>query len=187
MDLEVHLGQDMLRLYAPKWKRYLRLISARFPNGNNERISPLRPFALPEREEVLPLPADVLYCPRVEVGKLVLARRTWRVSYHDWRYDSADVNPGWNVDLFAHMLQCQKQLSLPDRVFAKVVGETKPIFVDFTNYFLVHAFYKMWCQHQGPVTFTEPIPDSADSWLQDDDGHYSCELRMGCYRSRSDR
>lgn len=181
-DLEVHQDQGKLRLYSPIQQIYLRLSSMRVPNGSPERTSLLRPFALPEREGVFPLPSSINYCPRIEVGKLVLLRQTWRLHYQEWHYTSTEVNPGWDVNLFAHMLRLRQHLGLPKHVFAKIKGEPKPVFLDFHNYFLVHAFYKLWRKHKNTVMFTEAKPDISDTWLQDDDGHYSCELRMGFFR-----
>ena len=182
-DLEVHLHEGALRLYAPRWQRFILLTSMSVPNGQNERTSLLRPFSMPEREGVLPLPAEVTYCPRIEVGKIVLRRRTWNVQFADWRCDEFETNSGWCFDLFLHVARLQQQLDLPDHLFAKIVGEPKPLFLDLTNYLLVHAFYKQWQKHRGSATLTEASPDICESWLQDQDGHYSCEFRMGFYRN----
>jgi hypothetical protein len=181
-DLMVCCDRGRLRLYSSKWQRYLRLISMRFPNGNDGRLSPLRPFSLAEYDAVLSLPSEVTYCPRIEVGNLVLTRRTWRLRFEDWRYKSHENNHGWDLGLFAHMRRLQQQLGLPNHTFVRVEGETKPIFVDFENYFLIHALYKMWQASQGQATITEAYPDIDNAWLKGEKGHYLCELRMGCYR-----
>ncbi len=180
--LEVHLAENGLRLYAPVWQRYLRLTSMRVPNGNTQHANLLRPFALSEHEGVIPMPQMINYHPRVEVGKIILLRRTWRVSYRDWHYTPTDDERGWSLGLFLHATRLRQALDLPERVFAKIVGETKPIFVDFSNYFLIHAFYKLWQKHQGVAIISEACPDIPDAWMEDDGGHYSCEFRVGFYR-----
>jgi len=159
----------------------MRLTSMRVPNGTRGRAHPLRPFALPEREVVLPLPSDVEYCPRIEIGKLVLLRRTWRLEFENWQYQATEATPDWSLGLFVHLTRLRAELNMPERVFVKMDGEPKPIFVDFSNYLLLHAFYKRWREHQGRATLTEAYPDITDAWLKDEDGHYLCELRMGIY------
>jgi len=184
-DLDVVLAAGLLRLYSPLLDRFIRLTVARVPSGSLGRASPLKPFAFPTRDGVLPLPHDISYSPRVVVGRIVLLRRMWRVLY-DERYDPlARGHSGWQLDLFVEVHRLKRDLRLPDRVFAKIEGERKPVFVDFSSYFLVHAFCKLWSQHQGAVTLTEVYPDIDDSWLTDEEGRYGCELRMGLYRRAS--
>lgn len=181
-ELEVRLVQGRLRLFAPKWNRFVRLTVSRVPSGSNERTSPLRPFSFPRRETVLPVPDQVKVIPRIEVGRTVLQRRAWRADYADWKPESDVEKPGWSLGLYSRALELQQTLGLPERVFAKVAGERKGTLLDFSNYFLVHAFFKLWREHGGAATFTELCPDFHENWLSDVDGHYSCELRTGFFR-----
>jgi len=184
-DLDVRLDGDRLRLYSPQLRRFVRLTLMRVPVGSLEHTSPLRPFSFPRRkgDAVFPLPPEVPYCPRIEIGKIVIQRRTWRVHFDDAARMDKELAQGWNVDLFRWALRLKTRLGLPERLFGKVEGERKTIHLDFSNYFLVHAFIKAWSQHRGVATLVEALPDVSDLWLEDEDGHYSCELRLGFYRS----
>lgn len=183
-DLQVHYTGGTIRLYAPTLQRYLRLVGMCVPIGHDERTSLLRPFSFPHQDEVLPLPGGIAYNPRVEVGRVVLLRRSWRAHYQDWRCEKAESQPGWSFDLMLHMNRLRSALDLPERVFVKVHGERKGTYLDFGNYFLVHAFYKVWREHHGMATFSEMCPDIGENWLQDGAGHYSFEQRTGFYRKR---
>jgi hypothetical protein len=181
-DLEVRLHQDKLRLYSPKWEKYIRLTSMRLPNNSPKETNPLRPFSLPEREGGLKPPRDMSYCPRINVGNTILVRRTWRINYRDWPYKLQPTHSYWDFNLFVHMIKIKEHYNLPNHVFTRIENEPKPIFVDFDNYFLLHAFYRKWQMHQKSVTFTEAFPSIENAWLKDENGHYLCELRTGCYR-----
>ncbi|UCH94939.1 MAG: lantibiotic dehydratase [Candidatus Aminicenantes bacterium] len=181
-DLEVRLHQGRLRLYSPHWKKYIRLTNMRLPNNCQKETSPLRLFSLPEQEGGLKPPLHMSYCPRIEVGNITLLRRTWRMNYHDWSYQFTPTHKHWDFNLFVHMLKMQDYYKLPGYVFARIEDEPKPIFVDFDNYFLLHAFYRKWQKHKKSVTITEAYPRVEKAWLSDEKGHYFCELRMGWYR-----
>ncbi|TDD84514.1 hypothetical protein E1293_12830 [Actinomadura darangshiensis] len=119
--------------------------------------------------------------PRVTVERLVVTRETWRTTV-----GATGLGPARGAGpeyLAARRLR--RSLGLPERVFAKVGTETKPVHVDFTGPRYVSAFAAMLRaarESSGDgvsVVFTELLPDSGEVWLPDARGRrYHCELRL---------
>lgn len=120
------------------------------------------------------------HSPRITVGRLVLARETWRIPVR--RCDWAN-----QLDERRRYLQMRAWVArhgLPRRVFCSLPVEVKPIFADFTSPVLTtalaaavrrteHADAQAW------VAFSEMLPDTEQCWLRDAEGErYTSELRM---------
>lgn len=117
------------------------------------------------------------HTPRVTIGRLVVARESWRITTRecDW------VN---NMDehvRYLYMRAWKRRHGLPDRAFYKVPTETKPSFVDFASPALVNvlATHVRQLAPDDSVSLSEMLPDLNEAWLADDTGsRYTAELRM---------
>ncbi|NDU73876.1 lantibiotic dehydratase [Actinomadura sp. DSM 109109] len=118
--------------------------------------------------------------PRLTLDGLVVARETWRTTVGATGIATAH---GPREYLAARRLR--RSLGMPERVFAKVGTEVKPVYVDFTGPRYVSSFATLLRSARAtsgdgvPVVFTELLPDLDRSWLPDARGRrYSCELRL---------
>jgi hypothetical protein len=118
------------------------------------------------------------HTPRITIGKLVVARQTWRTTIDA----TGLVQVTGERARYLAVRRWRRELGLPDRVFVKVDAELKPFYVDLTS--PIHA--EMLCMmlrgtnnSSGAVTVTEVLPDIGQHWLRDADGRrYSSELRL---------
>jgi len=126
------------------------------------------------------LPRDRRHTPRVTIGRLVVARESWRLPPRkcEWARHSDERRR------YLEMRRWVARHGLPRRVFCSVATETKPVYVDFTSLPLTNGLASLIRrQAQGgsgaDVVFTEMLPDPGNFWLRDGDGRsYAAELRM---------
>lgn len=117
------------------------------------------------------------HSPRVTIGKLVVARESWRLPARecDW------ANQMDEAARFLQMRAWRRRVGLPERAFYKVPTETKPCFVDFSSPALVNLLASH-VRRLGPdqaVSLSEMLPDLGDSWLEGEAGErHTAELRM---------
>jgi hypothetical protein len=118
--------------------------------------------------------------PRVTVDRLVVARETWRTTAGA----SGLVESGQQAEYLAAR-RMRRSLGLPEKVYAKVSTETKPVYLDFTSPRYVSAFANMVRSAQrkagdgAEIVLTEMLPGPDQAWLPDAQGrHYFSELRM---------
>lgn len=119
--------------------------------------------------------------PRVTLDRLVVVRETWRTTV-----GGTGIAPKKGaVPEYLAARRMRASLGLPERVFAKVGTEVKPVFVDFTGPRYVSGFATMIRAARDvhgddvPVTFTELLPGPEDAWLEDAQGRrYFSELRL---------
>ncbi|MFC6879218.1 lantibiotic dehydratase [Actinomadura yumaensis] len=119
--------------------------------------------------------------PRLTLDGLVVARETWRTTVGATR-----LAPGGGAAReYLAARRLRRSLGLPERVFAKVGTEVKPVYVDFTGPRYVSAFATMLRAGRAssgdgvPVVFTELLPGPEDAWLADAQGRrYFSELRL---------
>ncbi len=181
-ELETHFDDKEVRLYAPKIGKYLLLDTMLLPNLGNKDFNPLRPFSLPEINGGLKMPLGVEYIPRVQIERFVLSRQSWKIDFQDWKYQPLRPSNGWDYDLFSHMLKMKEFYKMPNDVYVRILGEPKPIYISFDNYFLLYAFIKKWSARKTTAYFIEAYPSPQNAWLQDKKGHYFFEVRTGAYR-----
>lgn len=120
------------------------------------------------------------HSPRVTVDRLVVARETWRTTIGASGLTVADRLPEY---LAARRLR--RRLGLPDKLFAKLSTEIKPLYVDLTSPRYLSAFCTMLRSAQQKagddveIVFTEMLPGAADAWVPDSNGQrYFSELRI---------
>lgn len=120
------------------------------------------------------------HSPRITVDRLVVARETWRTTIGASGLAVADRLPEY---LAARRLR--RALGLPDKVFAKLSTEIKPLYLDLTSPRYLSAFCTMVRgarQKAGDdveVVFTEMLPGPEQAWVPDANGQrYFSELRI---------
>jgi hypothetical protein len=120
------------------------------------------------------------HSPRITVGRLVIARETWRIATRrcDWAHQ---------LDERRRYLQMRAWVArhgLPQRVFCSVPVELKPIFVDFTSPTLTAALAAAIRRTErsaaeAEIVLSEMLPDAEECWLRDAEGErYTSEFRM---------
>jgi hypothetical protein len=130
-------------------------------------VNAFRPFA--------PAPHN----PRVTVDRLVISRESWT-------FPATDT--GWafvrdEAARYAAARAWRACYGLPERVFAALPVERKPVGVDFTSLALVNILGKeiRRTAEAGAPTFSvsEMLPDLAEMWLPDRAGQrYASEFRL---------
>jgi hypothetical protein len=130
-------------------------------------VNAFRPFA--------PAPHQ----PRVTVGKLVLAREAWTfpAAGTEWAFVRDEAAR------YAAARAWRARHELPERVFAVLPVERKPIGVDFSSLALVSILAKeiRRTAEAGAESFrvSEMLPDLAELWLPDQEGlRYASEFRL---------
>jgi Lantibiotic dehydratase, N terminus len=120
------------------------------------------------------------HTPRITVGRLVVARESWRVPIRncDWIHQLDERRR------YVQMRQWVARLGLPRHAFFSVAIETKPVYVDFTSITLTSnlaAVLRRMARERpdGVVLLSEMLPDAGGVWLSDTAGNtYTSELRM---------
>jgi hypothetical protein len=120
------------------------------------------------------------HSPRITVDRLVVARETWRTTIGASGLTVADRLPEY---LAARRLR--RTLGLPDKLFAKLSTEIKPVYLDLTSPRYLSAFCTMLRsarQKAGDdveIVLTEMLPTAEDAWVPDSSGQrYFSELRI---------
>ena len=108
---------------------------------------------------------------RITLGRTVLRRATWRAGAADRPAEATGIR-AW-----------AGTLGLPRRVFAMATGEAKPVYVDLESPALVRNLHRIMARAaaadpNASVRFSEMLPAPDQCWLEDDNGRYTCELRI---------
>lgn len=129
------------------------------------------------------LAAATPHTPRVTIDRLVVQRRTWRLTCAD----SGLVDLTRDDERYLAVRALTRELGWPQRVYAKIGGQTKPVYVDLTSPVLVAGFAAMVRAEalsrggDAGLTVSEMVPGPADCWLTDAAGRrYTSELRFQC-------
>ncbi len=118
--------------------------------------------------------------PRITIDRLVVSRETWRVTI-----DEAWLTRSGGLPEYLAARRLQHSLSLPDKLFAKISTEIKPVYLDLTSPRYVSAFATMLrnAREQAggdtEVVLTELLPGPDQAWLPGPGGQrYFSELRI---------
>ena len=129
------------------------------------------------------LAADLLgygLSARVVCGKLVLKRRCWNFAPHEL------PTPGQPAeDLRSHLAwrQWARRHGMPGHVFVKLVGEPKPIYVDFANPLSLDLLANL-CKTPQAMRISEMRPAPDELWLKDARGRCRWICWPTCARHR---
>jgi lantibiotic biosynthesis dehydratase-like protein len=124
--------------------------------------------------------------PRTLIDRLVVARESWRIPYGE-----LPAGDRAREDLFRQARDLRAERGIQRRVFARIAGEVKPVYVDFANPFLVDVLWSKLRRGRervpdGDVVFSEMLPGPGDLWLRDAEGRrYTAEFRAVCVDRRS--
>ncbi len=128
---------------------------------------------------------DQVHAPRLSIDGLVVFRETWRLPACGMELPA---KPDRHRDYLAARAWVARH-HLPDQVFVKFPGETKPVLFDLTSTVGVLSFVNLAraaCREDphAMVTVSEPLPDPRISWLPDVDGNrYVSEIRLQLVRA----
>ncbi|MBW8799886.1 MAG: lantibiotic dehydratase [Streptomyces sp.] len=117
---------------------------------------------------------------RVTIDNLVVARELW--TFETTELTWSDV--GAEGSRFRRIRRWRAENALPRRVFYRVAGEVKPLYLDFASPALVNlaaAMIRRATRHdpRSTVEFSEMLPEPDDCWLVDDRGRrYTSEFRL---------
>ena len=118
--------------------------------------------------------------PRITIDRLVVSRETWRVTI-----DEAWLTRSGGLPEYLAARRLRHALGLPDKLFAKISTEIKPVYLDLTSPRYVSAFATMLrnAREQAggdtEVVLTELLPGPDQAWLPGPGGQrYFSELRI---------
>jgi hypothetical protein len=130
--------------------------------------------------EVLKQTSAGPHSPRITVDRLVIARETWRTTI-----GASGLTVTERLPEYLAARRLRRALGLPDRLFAKLSTEIKPVYLDLTSPRYLSAFCTMLRtarQKAGDdveIVFTEMLPEVGDAWVPGPDGQrYFSELRI---------
>ncbi|TPE68690.1 lantibiotic dehydratase [Halalkalibacterium halodurans] len=120
--------------------------------------------------------------PRLMLGDLVVQRAKWHISKQDiW----SKKHTGSSIELFYEAYRFHLKESLPKEGFAKLPGQPKPVYVNFTSYFLIEMLEGLWPDGEN-CTFSEMLPNLSELWLsKEDQKTHTAEIRLSYFVERS--
>lgn len=124
---------------------------------------------------LLPAISTGAQTPRIEIEGVVYQRARWTLSVPELL--PASTLRGEPAALLLHASQIRQRFRLPERVFARVPSERKPLYVDFANIFSLELFLH-FIRNDANVTLSEVCPTPQRWWLRGSRGTSSCEWRM---------
>ena len=113
------------------------------------------------------------HTPRVRLGEAILQREQWRLPAREL------LGARHRGDVFKLVLdawRARRREGVPRRVYARVPGEPKPVFVDFQNPFLLELLEHLAGEEE--VTVTEMLPGRDDLWVRRDGASFCAEMRL---------
>ncbi|ACY16840.1 lantibiotic dehydratase [Haliangium ochraceum] len=118
--------------------------------------------------------------PRIMLDDIVVRRRRWRIDTAELQACRAAPNSAARLGAARRL---QKRLGFPERVFVKSPNEPKPVYIDFSSFFLVELLFKL-ADEAPRLTVSEMLPGPEELWLSDAEGQrYTSEFRMSWFRA----
>jgi Lantibiotic dehydratase, N terminus len=118
--------------------------------------------------------------PRITIDRVVVSRETWRTTA-----GACGLAAQGRLPEYLAARRLRRRLGLPERVFAKVSTETKPVYLDLTSPRYVSAFAtivrsaRRGAGDDAQIVLTELLPGPGQAWLADASGNrYFSELRL---------
>jgi hypothetical protein len=151
--------------------------------ANGRRFDLFDVFATPISfltSELFEPAATAPHTPRLTLDRLVVARETWRSTIGE-----SGLTVSGRLEEYLAARRFRRALDLPERVFAKIKTETKPVYVDWSSPRYVSSLCSMLrstatrAGEQTEIVFTELLPGPEHAWLPGPAGErYSSELRI---------
>jgi hypothetical protein len=123
--------------------------------------------------------------PRVQVDRLVLTRETWRLPFAEFAVLEGARLPR----VVAEMNRVRDEFALPNPVFCRVAGESKPVYLDFDDPSIVDMTWHKLRRGRarrpaGEIVMSEMLPGPDQLWRRDAAGcRYTSEFRLVCVDS----
>lgn len=111
------------------------------------------------------------FTPRVRLGTAVIQRATWVLDASD--LDEAAGRKG--AARYHAVVEALRGRGMPERLFARLPGEGKPVYLDLASPHLVDLLVKSG--REGKIRLSEMLPNHEGLWLSDG-GPHCCELRL---------
>ena len=141
------------------------------------RYLPFATFALPALTQMTFSMGE--HTPRIEIDGVVYQRERWEFSSTQCKAAFSQQS----FETFINIKKLQEQYQLPDWVYIRGSAERKPILLDLQNFFCLELLQSM-LEKNDYILFEEMLPAPEQLWLQDDQGKYSCELRMNLFKEK---
>ncbi|MGW0764032.1 lantibiotic dehydratase [Streptomyces sp. NPDC002676] len=182
-DLHLLLNGTRLELRAEGRPERLRLLAP--PAGGYTLMDdPLAPFAFPRLHGGNGLDlGELSHVPRIRHRRTVLQRELWRVPASELRGWSLTGSPVKADDTAEYLTACRlrARYGWPRRVFAKLPGQPKPVYVDWDAPLIVRQFFRLVRGVEGAVVISELLPSAEQRWLRVNEASYTSELRYAVF------
>ncbi|MFF1697661.1 lantibiotic dehydratase [Streptomyces sp. NPDC058257] len=173
-DLRVTRAEGSLRLRRPGSDRFLRMAALPYA-WLGVRHNPFVPFGFARCQGGKLLAGrHHAHMPRIRMGPVVLQRQSWRVA-------APDLSARHRRDSFLKVQELREEVGLTRHLYAKIPGETKPVYCDLDSPLLVRQLTRLAGQATGPVELSEMLPGPEHLWVSDQAGHYTSELRFAAF------
>lgn len=120
------------------------------------------------------------HTPRLRIGGVVVQRERWQVR-------RGELFPGTYAGdepaLLADFRRAARRLGLPRYVYARAIGDRKPVFVDGRSWMLLQVLHHLF-DGDREVVLTEMLPAPDQLWARGPGGRYCAELRFTVYREQ---
>lgn len=128
------------------------------------------------------------HTPRISVGRFTLSRQTWRLDVATESF----VKPAGEFELYRAVQRWRQSLGFPDRVYVKLPGEVKPLYLDFDSPVLVLSFLAVLrsalAKPNGgtEIVVSEALPEPSKAWVDGPaDDRYLGEIRLLVFHDES--
>lgn len=175
-DLRVMAAEGTLRLRNPETGRFQRMAALPYA-WLGVRQNPFVPFGFARHQGGRLLPGSRHpHLPRITLDSVVLQREHWRVP-------AEELSARHRRDAFLKVQQVREERCLTRHMYAKVPGETKPLYCDLESPLLVRQLTRMAALSSEPIDLSEMLPGPEHLWVADPRGHYTSELRYAAFSS----
>ncbi|MFB7126832.1 lantibiotic dehydratase [Kitasatospora sp. NPDC056273] len=182
-DLHLLLNGPRLELRTQGRPERIRLLAP--PAGGYTLMDdPLAPFAFPRLHGGNGLDLGELpHVPRIRHRRTVLQRELWRIPASELRGWSPTGSPVKADDAAEYLTACRlrARYGWPRRVFAKLPGQPKPVYVDWDAPLIVRQFFRLVRGVEGTVVISELLPSTEQRWLRVNGASYTSELRYAVF------
>lgn len=141
------------------------------------RYLPFAIFALPALTQMSFSLGE--HTPRIQIDGVVYQRERWEFPSAQWK---AVFSPQ-PFETVIQLRKLQEQYQLPNWVYVRGSAERKPVLIDLHNFFSLEVLQSI-LEHNESILVEEMLPMPEQLWLQNEQGKYSCELRMNLFKTK---